>query len=69
MTNEEFRNMTKDFDGFMEKQGFYTIDKVASITGRKPVSIRQRVARGHYLGSIKVLNKTYIPDAEVLHDE
>lgn len=63
MTDTEFKEIISDFDGFMEKHGYYRIQKVSEYLGIKPVSVRQRVARGWY-SSVMIGNVKYIPFEE-----
>lgn len=61
MTDNEFKEIVSDFDGFMEEHGYYTIDKTSEILGLAQVSVRQRVARGWYPEVVRIGRKTYIP--------
>lgn len=60
MKDKGFDEMIHDFDGFMERHGYYRINKAAEYLGLKPVSVRQRVARGWY-SSVTIGNVKYIP--------
>ena len=61
MTDEEFDSMIHNFDEFMEKQGYYSMQKVSDYLLLNNETIRMRIHRGMYPGTVTIGHKCYIP--------
>ena len=61
MTNAEFQEIIHDFDKFMAEHGYYDTNTLADALGIAPVSVRQRINRGYYPGTVMIGNKLYVP--------
>lgn len=65
MNDEEFADMINDFDRFMMNRGYYSLEQVSNYLLLNKETIRMRIHRGMYPGTVTIGHKYYIPFAEL----